>query len=232
MTKGIVAFAGNVTLEKVIWDNVWGQYIFLKLAQQKNEIKIANPFKKFTKMRKGRVGTRFGAVFSLSNGDIFYNDEVMLKNWSDGSAGWGLHLWVSPDKDGFHPFMEQSSTDKPEFGLAMVELDDDNSVIDQDKRERVEAAPKTHRQRTLSNYAAQLCRNRDFWEFACTQKNLYPRDYEALADQSFENLLTVWMRNYLGIKSRSELDSDRHVADQFHADIRRPFAKWNSLRNS
>ncbi|MEE9365298.1 MAG: hypothetical protein V3W44_01295 [Dehalococcoidales bacterium] len=227
MTKGIVAFAGNVTLEKVIWDNVWGQYIFLKLAQQKNEIKIANPFKKFTKMRKGRVGTRFGAVFSLSNGDIFYNDEVMLKNWSDGSAGWGLHLWVSPDKDGFHPFMDQSSTEKPEFGLAMVELDDDNSAIDQDKRDRVEAAPKTRRTRTLSNYAAQLCRQVTFWEYLKSQKGVYIYQNNRPESDSAE-----WMRKYLGIDSRAELDSDRHVADQFHADIRRPYAKWNSLRTS
>ena len=69
MNKGIVAFAGEVTLEKVIWDNVWGQYIFLKLEQQK-ETKLANPFKKFTKMRANKVGTRFHAVFSLSiNGE-------------------------------------------------------------------------------------------------------------------------------------------------------------------
>jgi len=224
MTKGIVAFAGEVTLEKVIWDNVWGQYIFLKLAQQKSEIKIANPFKKFTKMRKGKVGTRFHAVFSLSSGDIFYDDECMLKNWSDGSAGWGLHLWVSPDKDGFHPFMDQSSTEKPEFGLAMVELDDDNSVIDQDKRDRVEAAPKTRRQRTLSNYVAQLCRSSVFQEWVGWKVDDGKR-WE-------EPEVACWLRNYLGIQSRSELDTDRRVADQFHADIRKPFAKWNSLRNS
>lgn len=230
MTKGIVVYADDATLEKVIWDNLWGQYIFLKLEQKPGDKYGAHPFKKFTKMRKGKVGTRFGAVFSLSNGDIFYNDEVMLKNWADGASGWTLHLWVSPDKDGFHPFMDVDNKDV--FALAMVELDDDNVAIDQDKRDRVEAAPKTRRERTLSNYAAQLCRNKTFWEFATTQKGLWPKDYEALADQGFENLLAVWMRNYLGIKSRSELDTDRHVADQFHADIRRPYARWNALRSS
>jgi hypothetical protein len=225
MTKGIVAFAGNVTLEKVIWDNVWGQYIFLKLAQQKSEIKTANPFKKFTKMRKGKVGTRFGAVFSLSSGDIFYNDEVMLKNWSDGSSGWGLHLWVSPDKDGFHPFMDQSSTDKPEFGLAMVELDDDNTAIDQDKRERAEKAPKTRRQRTLSNYAAQLCRQPEFWEYIKSRNPTVHTEWDA-------GTAATWIRSRLGIDSRAQLDDDRFVADQFHADIRRPYSKWYSLRKS
>jgi len=236
MNKGIVAFAGDVMLEKAIHDNVWGMYVFLKLSQQKAEIKTANPFKKFTKMRKGKVGTRFHAVFSLSSsgtgsGDtagtegIFYEDEVMLKNWSDGSSGWGLHLWVSPDRDGFHPFMGQDN--KEVFALAMVELDDDNTAIDQDKRDRVESAPKTRRQRTLSNYAAQLCRQPMFIRYLGDKYGQQPE-----SEEGAEIWAAAWMRSYLGIESRSKLDSDRFVADQFHADIRRPFAKWNALKNS
>jgi len=228
MNKGIVAFAGDVTLEKAVWDNLWGQYIFLKLSQQKDEIKTANPFKKFTKMRKGKVGTRFHAVFSLSSGDIFYEDEVMLKNWGDGSSGWTLQLWVSPDKDGFHPFMDAEALDRDDkvvFALAMVELDDDNTAIDQDKRDRVERAPKTRRQRTLSNYAAQLCREPLFIRYIGDKYGQQP-------EGKAEIWAAAWMRSYLGIESRAQLDSDRYVADQFHADIRRPFAKWNALRNS
>ena len=223
MTSGIVAFAGDVTLEKSIWDSVWTMYIFLKLGDKGLQPELANPFKKFTKMRKGKVGTRFHAVFSLSNGDIFYDDEVMLKNWSDGSSGWTLHLWVSPDKDGLHPFM--GVEDKTVFALAMVELDDDNTAIDQVKRARVEAAPKTRRLRTLSNYAAQLCRQPEFWTYLADRYDLV-----IVRDQA--EVAALWMRERLGIDSRAQLDDDRFVADQFHADIRRPFAKWNSLRNS
>lgn len=226
MTKGIVVYADDATLEKVIWDNLWGQYIFLKLEQKPGDKYGAHPFKKFTKMRKGKVGTRFGAVFSLSNGDIFYNDEVMLKNWADGASGWTLHLWVSSDKDGFHPFMDVDNKDV--FALAMVELDDDNVAIDQDKRDRVEAAPKTRRERTLSNYAAQLCRDPQFHFYLESQGKLTWQN----PDEDHSEGCAAWMRMYLGIDSRSQLDSDRFVADQFHADIRRPYAKWNSLRNS
>lgn len=214
----IVVFAGNVTLEKVIWDNLWGQYIFLKLSQKPGDKYGANPFKKFTKMRKGRVGTIFGAVFSSLNGDTFYQDEVMLKNWADGAAGWTLHLWVNPDSDGFHPFMNVDN--KTEFALAMVELDDDNVAIDQEKRDRVEAAPKTRAKRTLSNYAAVLCREPMFMRYLGDT-------YGVACEPAFANeVATNWMRTFLGIKSRAELDTDEHVAEQFHTDIRQPYRKW------
>jgi len=225
MNKGIIAFAGEATLEKVIWDNVWGQYIFLKLNIHEGvtDPKLAHPFKKFTKMRKGKVGTRFHAVFSLSDETIIYQDEVMLKNWSDGSTGWGLHLWVSPDSDGFHPFM--GCRDKQVFALGMVELADDNTAIDQVKRDRLEQTPKKRRDLTLSNYAAQLCKQLEFYAWLEAKHGLtIHRDHI--------NVAATWMRGYLGIDSRAELDTDRHVADQFHADIRRPFARWHSLKTS
>ena len=218
--SGIVIFAGDVTLEKAVWDNVFGMYIFLKLSQQPGDKQSPNPFKKFTKRRKGKVGTRFGAVFTLSDGSTFYQDEVMLKNWADGAKGWTLHLWVNPDKDATHPFMEVSN--KSVFALAMVELDDDNIAIDQDKRDRVEAAPKTRRQRTLSNYAAQLCREPQFMRYLGDT-------YGLCCEPAFANeVATNWMREFLKIKSRSELDTDMLVAATFHKKIRLPYRDWGS----
>jgi len=45
-------------------------------------------------------------------------------------------------------------------------------------------------------------------------------------DENHSGGCAAWMRNYLGIESRAELDGDSAVADQFHADIRKPYAKW------
>lgn len=216
----IIAYAGDVTLEKAVWDNVWGMYIQLKLEQRAHEKTTANPFKRFTKMRKGRVGTRFGAVFTCADESIFYQDEVMLKSWGDGTTGWTMHLWINPDANGSHAWIDEDN--KTVYALAMVELDDDNTVIDQVKRENVEKGPKTRHEMRLSNYAAMLCRLEEFRRYLAEQHNvdffnsrLEPEDHAA-----------EWMREYLGITSRSELDSDAAVADQFHADIRGPYAKW------
>ena len=219
---GIVIFAGDVTLEKAIWDNIWGQYIFLKLDQKPGDKYGANPFKKFTKRRKGRVGTRFGAVFTCSDASTFYTDEVMLKSWADGAKGWTLQLWLNPDEDGLHPFMNVDN--KSVFALAMVELDDDNSAIDQDKRDRVEQAPKTRAKRTLSNYAATLCREPMFMRYLGDM-------YGLCCEPAFANeVATNWMRKYLDIESRAELDYKPKKADRFHASIRGPYRQWYNDR--
>lgn len=220
--SGIVVFAGDVTLEKAVWDNLWGQYIFLKLDQQPGDKQSPNPFKKFTKRKKGKVGTRFGAVFTLSDGSTFYQDEVMLKNWADGAKGWTLHLWVNSDAAGLHPFMDTEN--KSVFALAMVELDDDNTVIDQAKRDRVEKVPKAARKRTLSNYAAQLCREPMFMRYLGDT-------YGIACEPAFaDEVATNWMRSFLKIESRAELDTDAFVVATFHNKIRRPYAKWSAKR--
>ena len=218
--QDIIAYAGDVTLEKAVWDNVWGMYIQLRLEQRAHEKTTANPFKRFTKMRKGKVGTRFGAVFTNADESIFYQDEVMLKNWGDGTTGWTMHLWINPDDTGSHAWINVDN--KTVFALAMVELDDDNTVIDQVKRENVEKGPKTRHEMRLSNYAAMLCRLEEFRRYIAEQHNvdffnsrLEPEDHAA-----------EFLREYLGIKSRAELDSDVAVAEQFHVDIRQPYAKW------
>jgi hypothetical protein len=219
----IIAYAGDVTLDKVVWDNIWGQYIQLKLAQKPAEKGVANPFKKFTKMKKGKVGTRFGAVFTCNDSTIFYQDEVMLKHWGDGVSGWTLHLWVNGDEQGFHPFMNVDNGSV--FALAMVELDDDNEAIDQTKRERVEAGKARKKHRTLSNYAAQLCREPQFWGFIESRT-----DIKLVHEEWGPEVAATWMRQQLDIDSRSELDRDPVKAKRFHKEIREPYAKWHNQR--
>ena len=229
MDKGIVAFAGTTVLEKAIWDNVWGMYIQLKLEQRAHEKTTANPFKRFTKMRKGKVGTRFHAVFVNSrehteNPDFppFYSDDVMLKSWGDGTTGWTLHLWVMPDCDGFHPWMHIDN--KTEYALAMVELDDDEEAIDQDKRDRVVAGPKQRSEYTLSNYAAGLCRSPRFREWVRRYQEGSP---EFVGIDMTDEQAAIWLRDRLHIKSRSELDTNEDVARLFHQSIRKPYAAWS-----
>jgi len=217
-TEGLVAYRGMVTLEKAVQDNVWGNYAQFKMSQELSETGKANPMKRFTKMRKGKVGTRFEATFCLLDGSTYYSDEVMLKSWADGATGWTLHLWVSADNCGLHPFMGVDN--KTEFALAMVELDDDNSVIDQEKRDRVENVPKAARKRTLSNYAAMLCREPMFMRYLGDT-------YGIGSEPAFtDEVATNWMREFLKIKSRAELDTDTYAANRFHKQIRGPYRKW------
>ena len=140
----------------------------------------------------------------------------MLKGWNDGTTGWKVTFWLSGQTE--HPFIKFDKGTV--FGLAAVELDDDQEPIDQVKRERVTEA-KTHRKQGLSNFAALLCRTPEFHDWLLEKYGVEDRSEEAAA---------LWMCGSLNIESRSELDTNIVVAGQFHTNIRRPYSEWNAQR--
>lgn len=219
-TEELIAYKGDVELEEARWDNTWGMTVRVKLEQRPHEMNAANPFKRFTKMRRGKVGTRFKAVFVEHDNEdeTFYDEEVMLKGWSDGTSGWKLTLWIQPDDNGLHPFMDHERGQM--YALVMVELDDEERPINQKKRERAQQAKDASKGGyRLSSYAAILCQNELFWKFL--SETVHDTDVRSAEDAA------QCMRDMLGIESRSELDHDDDLARTFHDKIRRPFADWN-----
>lgn len=216
-THDIVAFQGEVELEKAVWDTDWGMYAVFKLDQKPQDKNNANPFKRFTKMRKGKVGTRFGAVFTFSDESIGYEDEVMLKGWSDGTTGWKVTLWLNANDDGLHPFM---TDDKGQlYSLVLVELDDDNEVINQTKRERLTRA-EARKKYPLCMLAGQFCNSEGFQEY------LGARTGHTYGPESAAH----WVREACHIESRRELDTDPQAAKRFHEMVRKPFLLWQAER--
>ena len=216
----LIAFKGCLTLDKAIWDNIWGMYVSFDLEQRPHEKLQANPFKKFTKMRKGKVGTRFDAIIIDVDGDTIYEDELMLKGWNDGTTGWKVTFWLAGDIT--HPFIVHEKGSQ--FELAAVELDDDNTAVDQVKRERVETAVK-HRKQGLSNFAALLCRTPEFYKWL---HEAHKVEFEDITQMDIT--AKTWMYRKLNIRSRAELDTNNAIAGQFHRDIRRPYAEWMESR--
>lgn len=214
MKEALIAYKGIVTLEKATWDNLWGMYATFTL-----DLNGKNPFQKFTQMRKGRVGTIFGSIFnSVKDASTAWEDEVMLKGWSDGTSGNKVTFWVAGDVK--HPFMDFDKGE--EFAVVLVEMDDASQPINQKKRERVEQSKG--RKATLSNYAAMLCRTKEFHDYLGWT---YALELEEWRDEpDMERVAAWWMYKKLGITSRAELDKDSGVAALFHTDIRQPYAAW------
>lgn len=220
MSSGIIAYkSDSIALEKAVWDTIWGMWVEFRLEQKPDQLKAANPFKKFTKRRKDKTGTRFGAVFNYADGSTAYENEVMLKGWGDGTSGWKASFYVQADESGFHPFMGCEKGDL--LTVVMVELDDDNEAIDQVKRDRLEAAQQGRATPRLSNYAAQLCRNERFVRYIGDRCGEQPSSPEHAAEFAAE-----WMRKLLKIGSRRDLDTDQEAATRFHKHIREPYQKW------
>jgi len=204
------------------WGDENGSTVTFKLPMQHSE-DVRNPFHAFTKRRKGKAGTRFMmACHTASEGvrHALYEDEAMLAGWNDSQQnGHTVKLWLCNDGMG-HPFEGLSRTQ--ELIVALNELDDDNEVIDQKMRDRVEKQIDTGRQKD-SNVAALLCRTPEFWEWVNTVGNdLVVMNVVCNAEEPAAH----WMYQVLGISSRAELDKNKLVAVTFHRVIREPYQKW------
>jgi len=222
-TESLIAFKGDVIFDGAFEDDEWGKTVRFIIPQQVGDIGKANPFKKFTKARKGRVGTRFeAAIVTVGDGqnEIIYNDNVMLKGWTDGTGGWKVTFWLASDD---HPFMGTYKRGEDHFAIALVELDDDDTAIDQDKRDRLEKAG-THRKRKpqkLSAVAAILCSNPRFWEFAS-------RGAEGARVVTNKDQADAWLKQRINILSKRELDDEINVDQirRFHHLVRIPFNEF------
>jgi hypothetical protein len=214
-----IAFTSIVTMHQAAWGDESGSTVTFKLPMTDTG-DSRNPFHSFTKRRKGHSGTRFTMSVSTCQDEpqTVYVDEAMLAGWNDSQLnGHTVKFWLCNDNMG-HPFEGFSRVQ--EFALALTELDDDNEPIDQKMRDHVEQQADTGRQK-LSNIAALFGRTPEFWEWAETTDFVIGTD-KILNDE----LAKMWIYQALGIASRSELDSDSQVAQQFELKIRKPYQKW------
>jgi hypothetical protein len=154
---------------------------------------------------------------------LVYADEAMLAGWNDSqTTGHTVKFWLAMDQLG-HPF-EGFQRHKDEFYISLVELDDDQEIIDQNVREKVEAA-NTRPSERLSYVAAMMCKNEGFWTYVL--ECMHPSDRELCEGApDMEAVARMFMLGTLKMKSRSELDKSPELAERFHNEIRRPFLVW------
>ncbi len=199
-----IAYTARVTMHSAAWGDETGSVVTFKLPMAKGADETRNPFHGFTKRRKGKSGTRFMMVCLLGLGDTrkpIYEDEVMLAGWNDSQQnGHTAKLWICNDNMG-HPF--EGISRKDDLMLSLVELDDDNEVIDQKMRERVERTSKRPSGR-LSYVAAMLCKSEEFWAYI----NNYTDETKDFIQPTVTNEEEAkqWIYQKCGISSRAELD--------------------------
>jgi hypothetical protein len=133
-------------------------------------------------------------------------------------------LWLAEDRLG-HPF--DGVGRKTVLMMVLVELDEAEEAIDQKARALVEAAgerpvgPLRSPPSSRPSYAAaMLCKNPQFWDWMRTVDELIgglPINEEGAA---------VWIRGYLKVGSRGDLDRDPELEKVFRTQIQRPFTAW------
>lgn len=218
-----VAYHANVQMHEAKWTDKEGSTVTFKLPMGSTENQ-RNPFYYFTKRRKNKAGTRFMMVCVDNKlNQSIYEDEVMLCGWNDSQTnGHTVKLWLVTDTMG-HPFEGFERHEPERFYISLVELDDDNTEIDQRVRDRIEAKGKRPSER-LSYVAAMLCKNEGFHNYVqeldVTGWNLMAGDVDP------EEACRQFILRTLGIGSRAELDKSGALAQQFHESVRRPFLTW------
>lgn len=213
------AWKGVLELKLARWDTKAGHTVQFMIPEQPVDSDHANPFKKFTKMRGDRVGTRFEMIAAeFIDGQepaLVFRDEVMLKGWTDSNSGWTVTFWLPPpDQD--HQFEPYSVGQT--FVVALMEIMDDQEPVDQVKRDLLSGKKKMKTQK-LTQAVAMMCNDEVFWHWV----NLHT-DYSTVIECTEH--AAEYVRHACDVESRAEFNTDEAAAQRFHRIVRRPYAAY------
>lgn len=141
MSPDLIAYRGEVEVLNATWSLDEGRMVELRLCGE--AYGRIHPFKRHQQRRNGRMGTRFRAAFANSkSGEPLATMDLMLASWKDTSrTGQSIRLWIDNEVD-VHPFSgctrRQGQNPGEMFAVVMVELDEDDSAINQSQRASVE----------------------------------------------------------------------------------------------
>jgi len=211
-----IAWAGELIFEGAHEDDRVGRTVKFRIVRPPEKLGEANPFSTYTRRRKGHAGTRFEAVFSTGEKQAEMM-EIMLLNWADGPKGSTVTFVLPPYGD--HPFM-RNSRGVDAVAVVLLEKDDDEAVVDQVKRDRVE---NPRRKQKLSTVAAQMCKNPVFQEWV---------SYVETAPSTDEYQARDWLCLACSIDSRADLDTeiDSGGAQRKFRAICDEFVAWQKKR--
>lgn len=214
--KDWIAWQGALAFNGASEDDRTGRTVQFFLLREGEDLLSAHPFARYTRRRRGHAGTRFHAVFSPVGGGDPISDEVMLLNWGDGPGGATVKFLLNVEDH--HPFMTCKRRSKDgsadTFMGVLMELDDDDEVINQVKRERYEAA-----QQKLSNVAAMMVKHPHFHQFLLETVGEQQRPWDAeFADRYLKDLLVI--------DSKAELDGKNKEAQHKFIKLRAAYNEW------
>lgn len=215
-----IGFKGELEFFGATESDQAGRTVAFRLVRRPEEIGAAHPFSAFTRRRGKTAGTIFEAVIvSVVGEKTVYSGELMLANWADGPKGATVKFWC--DEGGDHPFLvgyqrPAAKTSGTRFMAVLVEKQDDEEIVDQEKRERVEQAARTGRRpQKLSNAVAIITQSDRFHEWLTENfdNKFGPHWNKDTADK--------WLKDVLKITSKRELDDDSN---------QRAIVGWNKIR--
>ncbi len=223
-----IAFVGEIEFAGASESDTSGRRVKLRLIRAPEELGKVNPFAKFTRRRKGHVGSRFDVAFAEIDGPKEFMVETWLADWGDSPKGSTITLALNTEQE-THPFMHDRRASKEQAGTrymaTFVERGDDEAVVQQEKVERAEQVRRTGRNQTLSNVARVMVKNQRFRDWL--RETVEDKDWSIEAAD-------FWLKAKLRIDSKAELDDPRvpetsKIVIEFHR-IRTSFVDWQDAQ--
>lgn len=148
-----------------------------------------------------------------------YNDELFLLGWSETHNGGAKITFLLPDPSLLEPFklmtVGKGKTAGQRLACVMVEIDEsEQPAIDQP------AQPEEKKARLHSIWLAMRLKEAEFRAFLQIHYEV-PINNEAEADK--------FIKEFLGIQSKTEIDDVPKVYHRFLATIMNDWRAWNEL---
>lgn len=255
----LIAWQGTVEILNATWSLDSGRTVELRLCGDSYD--RVHPFKRFQKRRNGRVGTRFQSAFSrVDDGAEVLAMEVMLAAWKDSSSiGQSITLWLD-NEVAMHPFCgcqrRKAGIAGDMFALVLVELNDDDSAINQHQRENFDAGagegiptgvhdagttgqadpptqplhPGNSQGAPARSRVAGKPRKLSSAVHLLVTSQIFLRWLQetkgTLVKEWTPELARRYAKSILKVESLGDLDRDAEAVKRYHENIRRPYERW------
>lgn len=200
-SRAIIALALEIEYCGATDSDTAGRRVKFRIVLPPEDIGATHPFAKFTRRRRGQVGTRFEASFAGIDHPQELMIELQLCNWTTTPKGAFVEFQISyePDKHPFMGFARASATAAgTRWMMTCVEKDDSETIVNQVKAELAERSHRAGRRQTMSNVARYLTKNTRFHAFL--------EEYVGVVPPWTTDRADVWLKHALGIASKADLD--------------------------
>lgn len=216
----LIAFEGQVKLAKWADSSSGGPKVTFALLDKD----ALTPFDKTTKRRGRKSGQRFLLILADSTGQPMPEapDECVLLGASWTHTQGATVVFAFDSAEYWRHFTTADQSENPtQFHLTLVEMQDDETPVDQVSQDTLEKATK-RKGGPKSKHVAQVMQSPDFRSFVGKRLEMP----ESRWDMVTPDMADKWVKQVVGIASKADLDHEPAAWERYEKLVRRPFITW------
>lgn len=216
----LVAFEGQVRLAKWSDSSSGGPKVTFSLLDRD----ALMPFEKATKRRGKRSGQRYLLILADSNGEPMPDapeDCFLLGAQWTHTAGASVTFTFESVEYWRRFTSGDQGSDGAQFHLTLVEIQCDETPVDQVSQDTLEKATK-RKGGPRSKHVAQRCQALDFRTFVGKRIELPPDRWE----MTTADMADKWVKQMCGVASKVDFDYDPDAWMRYEKLVNRPFLTW------